>query len=121
MPIGGKGGLKCACRHLVDRHPTSDHADQQVRNDQADQDRKQQHADAVAFEPVAKELDLGRVSVPATEAPQLDADQKKAERVDDAARRGKHPVNAHAFPERLAGRTDQREGGHRRAEQRHQQ
>ena len=47
--------------------------------------------------------------------------KKEAQRVDDALLDSHHAVDANAFLERLASRADQREGGHRRAEQGHQQ
>ena len=101
----------------MNHRTAAENTNQQVGDHKQHQDDKQEGAKVAAFEPLAKVLDLGRVTVTASDRPDLDANKEKAERVDNPAGRGHQGINTDTPLKGLAGGSHQRKGRHGRPEE----
>ena len=97
-----------------------DHSDEEVGNDEQDQDRKEEVAQAVRVEPAAEKLDLGHVAVALSDGPEFEPDEEETGRVNETRRRRHQSVSAYSALKGLSRRTNQGEGRHGRSEDRHE-
>ena len=117
----GKDARKGIRRNVLNDRPGAEDIEHHVGNDQANEDREEEVTQHVALKTIAEELDLRAIAEAFAVVPELGADQEETGRVHQARPGGHLPIDANPAFEGLPGAAQQRQGGHRGAEDGHHQ